>query len=147
MTVLSLAAALALGYSCPDLPAVLTPLAVGFALHEGRGKLNTTAIGHNLNGTTDYGLMQINTVNLPWLHLTPDTVMDPCTNLAAGLKVFFAKYNGNPPDEVKAAYANGVMTQIAGLPASPSPRPTLGAVEEDDDLNDRPALLATERSP
>jgi hypothetical protein len=43
--------------------------------------------------------------------------MDPCRNFAAGAKVLFAKYNGNPPDVVKSAYAADVMARISKQPA------------------------------
>lgn len=42
------------------------------------------AVGHNANGSTDYGLMQINSVHLPVLQqygITRSTLMDGCKNV------------------------------------------------------------------
>jgi hypothetical protein len=131
MTVLTVAAALQLATSAAcGIPRPAAELIVGFAISE--SGLNTEARHQNPNGTWDYGLAQINSSNLHWLGLTPETVMEPCANLTAGVKVVFAKYNGNPPDEVKAIYAQRVMTNVgivAGTPPSPPP-------PEADDPND-----------
>jgi len=45
-----------------------------------------TAIGHNNNGTTDHGLMQINSCNHTWLsqELGITDFMDPVQNIQAG---------------------------------------------------------------
>lgn len=97
-------------------PPSLAPIAVGIAMQESSG--NTMAVHRNPNGTTDYGLAQINSVNFSWLSqsmhtpINPQTVLDPCTNLQAALHVLFVHYNGNPPDVGKAAYANGVLSHI-----------------------------------
>ena len=75
------------------------------------------------------GLSQVNDVNLGWTGLSPQTALDPCANFRAGAKVLFAKYNGNPPDAVKAAYAQRVISAIpAPEPAAlPAPTPTCSA--------------------
>nr|WP_156789204.1 MULTISPECIES: lytic transglycosylase domain-containing protein [unclassified Burkholderia] len=42
------------------------------------------ALNKNTNGTTDYGIMQINSVHLPVLSrygITKDTLMEPCKNV------------------------------------------------------------------
>jgi soluble lytic murein transglycosylase-like protein len=42
------------------------------------------AVGHNANGSTDYGIMQINSVHLPVLQqygITRSTLMDGCKNV------------------------------------------------------------------
>lgn len=134
MTVLSFAALAAAAKACSLLPAALAPIMVGIALHESGGDTNARHL--NPNGTYDYGLAQINSSNLGWLRLTPLTVMDPCTNLAAGARVLFVRYNGNPPPEVAEAYANDVMAKISGNPAAgPSP---LQPAAEDDPSDPRP---------
>lgn len=112
------AAVLAIAMQC--LSPQLAPIASGIAMHESNG--NPNAINHNANGTYDRGLAQINDVNLKWLGLTPITVMDPCNNLRAAIKVLFVRYNGNPPDAVKVAYAAGVMSKIPDI-ALPAPLP------------------------
>jgi soluble lytic murein transglycosylase-like protein len=98
---------------------------VGIAQHE--SSLDPVAIHRNANGTLDVGLAQVNSANFAWLGLTLQTALDPCRNLAAGARVLLAKYNGNPPESVKAAYADGVTAQIRALsdgpPAPPSSPP------------------------
>jgi Transglycosylase SLT domain len=129
MTILTVAAALALVANC--VPPGLAPVMVGIAQHE--SGLDTEARHLNPNGTWDYGLAQINTVNLSWLGLTPVTAMDPCRNLAAGAKVLLAKYNGSPPDVVKATYSNDVMAKIGGLDGLPAPAVTPAPADDPDD--------------
>lgn len=51
-------------------------------------RFRTSAIHHNANGTTDYGLMQVNSANLPMLGLTPLEVMRPCMNVFAGAYLY-----------------------------------------------------------
>ena len=106
------AAVMALALTC--LPPSLAPIAVGIAKHE-NPRLDTTALNHNVNGTVDYGLGQINTVNLGWLGLTPQTVLDPCLNLKAAIRVMFARYNGNPPPAVKASYSAGLLARVGAV--------------------------------
>ena len=108
----------------------LAPVAVGIAKHE--SGLNPLAINHNANGTTDYGIAQINGSNFSWLSVslhTPvnaRTVMDPCLNLQAAMRVLFAKYQGNPPDLVKAAYAADV---VAKIPSEPTPEQQIDSTD------------------
>jgi hypothetical protein len=128
MAVMTVSAVLALIAKHACVTASLAPIMVGIAAHE--SGLDPMAIHRNANGTLDVGIAQINTSNFGWLHLTMETALDPCQNLAAGARVLFAKYNGNPPDVVKAAYAAGVTHQIAaadrlvagstGKPAAPT---------------------------
>jgi Transglycosylase SLT domain len=129
MTVLTAAAALTLAANC--VPHGLVPVMVGIAQHE--SGLNTEARHLNPNGTWDYGLAQVNSSNLPWLGLTPATVMEPCHNLAAGARVLLAKYNGAPPDVVKAAYSNDVMAKVANLSGQPTPAPQPAPADDPDD--------------
>ena len=42
----------------------------------------------NTDGSTDYGLMQINSRNLASLQLDPHSVMAPCTNIMAGAELY-----------------------------------------------------------
>jgi hypothetical protein len=133
VTVMTPAAALAIALTCPTLPPSLAPIMVGIAQHE--SGLNTTAINRNTNGTDDVGLTQVNTANFNWLAraMTAEqhrlvivslaTIVDPCLNLSAGAHVLFAKYNGNPPDAVKAAYAAGVIAKIPTGAEMPSRQP------------------------
>jgi hypothetical protein len=54
-------------------------------MHESGG--NPTATNLNANGTTDYGLAQINSSNLAWLGETPASIMGPCRNIAAEVRI------------------------------------------------------------
>lgn len=91
----------------------LAPIMVGIAQHE--SGLDPTAVHRNPNGTIDVGLAQVNSSNFGWLGLTMQTAMDPCRNLAAGARVLLVRYNGNPPDTVKAAYSADVTARIRTL--------------------------------
>ena len=130
MTVLTPAAAMALALQC--VPPSVAPIMVGIAEHE--SGLDPVAIHRNANGTVDVGLAQVNSANFAWLGLTLQTALDPCRNLAAGARVLLAKYNGNPPDTAKAAYAAAVTARIRDLgtvplapPSSPSDPPVVYA--------------------
>lgn len=91
----------------------LAPVMVGVCSYE--SGLNSAKVHANPNGTRDYGLCQVNDVNLRWTGLTDRTALDPCLNIAAGAKVLLAKYNGNPPDLGKIKYADGVTARIRGI--------------------------------
>lgn len=45
-------------------------------------------VHRNSDGSTDDGLMQINSKNLPSLHLSDQTVMPICTNILAGARLY-----------------------------------------------------------
>ncbi len=77
MTVLTPSAALAIAMQCVT-PYSMATVAVGIAQHE--SGLETQTVHRNTNGTVDYGLAGINTINLGWLGLTPETALDPCKN-------------------------------------------------------------------
>jgi hypothetical protein len=111
MTAMTAAAAIALALRCVG-PS-LAPVMVGIAQHE--SGLDPAAIHHNTNGTVDVGLAQVNSANFGWLGLTMQTALDPCQNLAAGARVLLAKYNGNPPNVGKVAYASAVTARIRAL--------------------------------
>jgi hypothetical protein len=88
----------------------LAPVMVGIAQHE--SGLDPTIVHHNTNGTVDVGLVQVNSANFGWLGLTMADALDPCRNLKAGARVLLVRYNGNPPDSVKAAYSSDVTARI-----------------------------------
>ena len=49
---------------------------------------NPLAINHNSNGTTDYGIMQVNTANIIDLGLDRNRLLtDPCYNIASGAAI------------------------------------------------------------
>jgi Transglycosylase SLT domain len=121
MTALTPAAAMALALQC--VPPSVAPIMVGIAQHE--SGLDPVAIHRDANGTVDVGLAQVNSANFAWLGLTLETALDPCRNLAAGARVLLAKYNGNPPDAAKAAYATAVTARIRDLGDAPSAAPLL----------------------
>lgn len=108
-----LATVIAIALSCPTLPQSMLEIVVGNALHE-NPTLNERAVNHNSNGTDDFGLGQVNTINLDWTGLRGHE-FEVCPNLTASAKVFLAKYNGNPPDQIKAVYAAAAMMQISQL--------------------------------
>lgn len=55
-----------------------------WAIAKVESSLNPAAINHNLNGTVDVGLMQINSIWAEQLGKTWDHLDDPCTNVMAG---------------------------------------------------------------
>lgn len=101
------------------IPQSLTPVVIGIAQRE--SGLDPAAVRVNANGTTDYGLGQINSSNFVFLSAalhTPvnaTTIFDPCLNMRASVAVLFARYNGNAPAPVKADYAAGIMAKVAAL--------------------------------
>jgi Transglycosylase SLT domain len=132
VTALSVQAALAIALKC--VPPAVAPVMVGIAQHE--SGLDPAAVHHNANGTTDWGLVQVNSSNFAWTGLTPSTALDPCANLRAGAMVLFAKYNGNPPAAAKIAYANDVMRRLRAdavdaPPSAPSPVLLPGDIDSD----------------
>lgn len=137
MTVLTVPAALAIALTCPTLPPSLGPIMVGISQHE--SGLDTNAMHRNSNGTVDVGLAQVNSANFLWLGLTMQTAMDPCMNLAAGARVLFAKYNGNPPDSVKAVYSAGIMARLSRVPTTAVAAPN----DEAPSLEDAPGQPQT----
>jgi type IV secretion system protein VirB1 len=118
---MALMPAAAMGLALHCVGPSLAPVMVGIAQHE--SGLDPFAIHHNANGTVDVGLAQVNSANFARLGLTLQTALDPCRNLAAGARVLLAKYNGNPSDSVKAAYATAVTADIRDLGEAPSASP------------------------
>ena len=87
---------------------------------------NPAAVHRNQNGSTDFGLAQINSSNLVWLGETPTTIMEPCANIRAAARVLasLSAYNtGSPTRGLSNGYAEAVLAQRApdGLPAPPTP--------------------------
>jgi len=101
----------------------LAPVMVGIAQHE--SGLDATKVHRNPNGTYDVGISQINTSNFHWLGLTWETALDPCRNIAAGAAVLLARYNGSPPDPVKAQYAAAALAQIRKVDSPKPAEPTV----------------------
>lgn len=63
------------------------PVDLAFAVMHTESRFRVDALGHNKNGTTDHGLMQINSVNHTWLRETLDLsdIDDPEQNIRAGV--------------------------------------------------------------
>ena len=95
----------------------------------------------NANGTVDAGLSQVNSSNFAWLGLTLQTAMDPCRNLAAGARVLLAKYNGNPPDVGKIAYASAVAASIRTLDHIEAAAAHTNEAPDLEDVPDHPVTL------
>jgi type IV secretion system protein VirB1 len=127
MSKLTVSALMALISANHCVPPAVAPIMVGIARHE--SGLDPAAVHHNANGTIDVGIAQVNSANFGWLGLTMATAFDPCRNIAAGARVLFVKYNGNPPDAVKADYAADV---VAKIPAGAEPPPEKQQVDPDD---------------
>lgn len=97
----------------------------------------------------DLGLGQINTRNLGWLRLTVEMAFDACRNLDAAARVLFVRYNGNPADPLKTAYAQRVMANIrstpiqqtAALQTTEENSPTASAMEDQPGLVGETLLL------
>lgn len=132
----------------------LAPVMVGIAQHE--SGLDPTIIHRNPNGTFDVGLAQVNSANFGWLGLTMETALDPCRNIAAGAAVLLARYNGSPPDSVKAQYATGALAQIrkvdspqtAASTAERTPPPSTSRTSEREaEINDTPADDSNSKTP
>jgi type IV secretion system protein VirB1 len=137
VTTLTIAAALTLAAACQS--AVAPATIVGMARHE--SGLDPAAIHHNADGSTDYGLMQINSGNLALLGLTPATALDPCRSIAAGarLLVSFSRYNtGSPTRGIANGYAVAV---VAAAHAVRWPSPSRRTI--DDTPTDEPEAELT----
>jgi hypothetical protein len=106
MPALSVAAAVALAFGThgnpPCVPmvhgraAVPVDLLLSVAMEE--TGLDPSKIGHNPNGTDDYGLLQINSENLARLGLTPQSALDPCASMRAASRVLLEAYDGGVTD-------------------------------------------------
>jgi hypothetical protein len=143
MTVFTAAALAAMIASNACVPPAVAPIVIGIAKAE--SGLNSWAVHDNTadvsftpssedeairlakallshGHSVDLGIGQINAPrNLGWTGLTVETAFNPCRNLAASAKVLFAKYNGSPPDSVKAIYAQRVTASISAVSDGPPP--------------------------
>ena len=80
-------------------------LALGIASHE--SGFNPNAVNVNTNGTSDYGVMQLNDTTVQTLGIS--NPMDPQQNIDAGVSLlgkYLQQYNGNTTDALWA-YASG----------------------------------------
>jgi hypothetical protein len=80
-------------------------LALGIASHE--SGFNPNATNLNTNGTTDYGVMQLNSTTVQTLGVTDP--LDPQQNIDAGVSLlakYLQQYNGNEAQALQA-YASG----------------------------------------
>jgi len=136
---LTIAAALAIAVQCA--PGVDPMMLVGIAKHE--SGLDPTRVNHNKNGTTDYGLLQINSANFGWLGLTPESAMDPCKSMRAGAEVLrsISAYNtGSTTRGFGNGYVGAVTDAVRAVRAS------AGAATPETSVP-LPAPPATDRSP
>lgn len=69
----------------------VSPVTLNAVIHVESGG-NTQARHVNINGSTDYGLMQINGRNVERFGLTVQQIMDPCTNIRVGGLILAANY-------------------------------------------------------
>jgi type IV secretion system protein VirB1 len=122
---LSVSAALAMAVQCA--PGIDPNMLVGIALHE--SGLVTDVVHHNTNGTTDFGLMQINSANFDLLGINASTALDPCRSMraAADLMRIMSRYNTGTADR---GIANGYVAAVSasvravrGNPATAEPPP------------------------
>lgn len=116
MILLTAAAVLTLAGSCQSAVAPVTILKI--AQHE--SGLNPEATHRNRDGSTDYGLMQVNERNFPWLGLTRESALDPCQSIAAAAKLLasFSRYNSGSPTR-SLDYAVKVQgVQVVEVPPS-----------------------------
>lgn len=119
----------ALGLSCSYQPQITAAanaagipasLALAVASWESAGcnpnATNTNPGTATSPSTTDYGLFQINTVNLNSLGLTPATALDPTANINAGVKLLanlYSQYGGDVTQTLEA-YNAGPGSVAAG---------------------------------
>lgn len=98
------------------------PTALALAIAQQESGFNPSALNTaNRNGTSDYGVFQINDINLPALGLTPTTAMDPATNINAGVSLLaqLQSQYGTDTASIAAAYNAGPGAVNSGnIPAS-----------------------------
>jgi soluble lytic murein transglycosylase-like protein len=87
-------------------------IALGVAAHE--SGFNPNATNLNTNGTTDYGVMQLNSSTVQTLGISDP--LDPQTNINAGVQLlgqYLQQYGGNTSQALQA-YASGPGTVASG---------------------------------
>jgi hypothetical protein len=112
-------------------------IALGVAAHESGFNPNATNV--NTNGTTDYGVMQLNTTTVQTLGVA--NPMDPQQNINAGVGLlgkYLAQYDGNT-DLALQAYASGAGTVASGAAPNATATQFLSYVEG---YNPAPVLTA-----
>jgi len=90
-------------------------IALGIAAHE--SGFNPNATNFNTNGTTDYGVMQLNTSVLQTYGLTPADALNPQTNIDTAMSLlggYLNKYGD--VNTALQAYASGPGTVASGAP-------------------------------
>lgn len=97
-------------------------LALAVAQQESSFNPNATNVNVSKSGvtTTDYGLFQINSQNLAALNLTPTSVMDPTTNIDAGVAMLsnlLTQYNGNATLALEAYNAGPSAVASGNIPS------------------------------
>ena len=123
--VLTAAAVFALAGTCQSLVAPMTILKIA----QVESALDPQAVHRNRDGSTDFGLMQINSKNFALLGLTSMAdALDPCRSIsaAAALLASFSRYNSGSPTR-SLAYAASVQAVRIGavkVAAAPSTAPT-----------------------
>lgn len=84
--------------------------ALALAIAQQESGFNASAVSAtNSNGTTDYGVMQINSSNLASLGLTPTTALNPQQNIQAAMQLLstYTQQYGGDPAQIAAAYNGG----------------------------------------
>jgi len=122
-------------------------VALGIASHE--SGFNPNATNNNTNGTTDYGVMQLNTSVLQTFGLTPAQAFDPQTNIDTSMKLmsmYLSKYNGDV-NTALWAYASGAGTVAAGGPPNSTATGFINYVTNYDDSNILAQIGNTPASP
>ena len=117
--ILTSAAFLTLAMACaPDIdPELLHAQAIK------ESGMNTTATNHNVNGSTDYGLMQINSRNFGLLGVrSAEELFNPCRNLKAAADLYktLSRYNSGKP-LASITYAVSILNRVT--PAEPAAKP------------------------
>ncbi len=92
--------------------------ASAIALAESSG--NASATNVNTNGSTDYGLWQINSSNFSGLGVSASNVTDPATNAAAAVALYNQSGFGNWTTYTSGAYAQYLENSVANGNAAPA---------------------------
>lgn len=82
-----------------------------YAIAQQESSLNPRAVNSNGNGSTDFGLTQINSLWLPHLKqfgINAENLMDPCTNLHVGAYILAlnVRQHGNTWNAIGAYHSN-----------------------------------------